>query len=727
MPNSYAATNTKKFLDANGLAHFAQKLNQYPTNDVIEAVVEGIQDALDEKIDTSEKGTSNGVASLDSTGKVPSSQIPPYATMTGATSSADGSSGMVPAPTTADTEKFLRGDGTWGEGGKPMVVLSYGNSTWNDFLEAYNNNVIVYCKASSNSNPASGAQRRMAFMAYVDNHNVEFQYYRSVSSHTNAQQGDQTYVYKLTDTNAWSVTVRENYTKVVAGTGMSSTYNGGQITLAATNNGTITGITMNGESKGTSGDVNLGTVLTEHQDISGKLDASLKGVANGVADLDENGHVPSSQLPSYVDDVLEYNGRDSFPVTGEAGKIYVDISEAGGDKTYRWSGSTYTEISPTLALGTTSSTAFRGDHGNTAYTHAVTNKGSAFESGLYKITTNGEGHVTAASPVIKSDITALGIPGQDTTYVFDQVYDPVSNKAATVKTVSDAIETLSGGAIGDGATNKTLTSLSQSNGNVSATFDLISITKSQISDLETLGQAAVKDVDMTIGTESTSQNLPTSQAVAAFVEGKGYVTTDNNTTYSLVQNPNNGSDLTLVGSDGTTQQVLIPNTTYTFSDNSPTLNWNTRSAIGTVGGTELHVTLPANPNTDTSVTSASNHYTPVTDSESSLTANASGAAAAWGINVVQGLTLSTDGKGHVTNVSVQSGKVPTLGTEAGTAAEGNHVHPTTIATSISASQITLDASTKYQIEAGGTIYVFTTPPDTTYSAITDAEIDSIFA
>lgn len=111
--------------------------------------------------------------------------------MTGATSNTDGTAGLIPAPTTADTEKFFRGDGTWQDGGRPMVILSYGSSTWNDFIEAYNNNVIVYTRASSNSNPASGSQTRMAFMAYVNNAatptEVEFQYYRSVSSHSATQ------------------------------------------------------------------------------------------------------------------------------------------------------------------------------------------------------------------------------------------------------------------------------------------------------------------------------------------------------------------------------------------------------------------------------------------------------------------------------------------------------------------------------------------------------------
>lgn len=82
-----------------------------------------------------------------------------------------------------------------------------------------------------------------------------------------------------------------------------------------------------------------------------------------------NGVIPSSQLPSYVDDVIE----DDFAAIGESGKIYVDTAT---NITYRWSGSTYVEISKSLALGDTQSTAFRGDHGKIAYdnTHTHANK-----------------------------------------------------------------------------------------------------------------------------------------------------------------------------------------------------------------------------------------------------------------------------------------------------------------------------------------------------------------
>ena len=119
--------------------------------------------------------------------------------------------------------------------GSQMVVLSYGNSTWQDFIDAYNTNTIVYCRASSSTNPASGSQTRMAFMAYVNNATspttVEFQYYRSVNTHTASQQGDQVYVYQLTSAGVWSVTVRECSAKIVAGTDISANYNNGTMTI----------------------------------------------------------------------------------------------------------------------------------------------------------------------------------------------------------------------------------------------------------------------------------------------------------------------------------------------------------------------------------------------------------------------------------------------------------------------------------------------------------------
>lgn len=85
-----------------------------------------------------------------------------------------------------------------------------------------------------------------------------------------------------------------------------------------------------------------------------------KGQANGVASLGNDGRVPSSQLPSYVDDVLEFTNRTAFPQTGEDGKIYLAKDT---NKIYRWGGSAYVEITSSIALGETSSTAYAGDKG----------------------------------------------------------------------------------------------------------------------------------------------------------------------------------------------------------------------------------------------------------------------------------------------------------------------------------------------------------------------------
>ena len=81
------------------------------------------------------------------------------------------------------------------------------------------------------------------------------------------------------------------------------------------------------------------------------------------------GKIPSSQLPSYVDDVLEFANLASFPATGESGKIYIAIDT---NLTYRWGGSSYVVMSSSLSLGETSSTAYRGDRGKIAYDHSQT-------------------------------------------------------------------------------------------------------------------------------------------------------------------------------------------------------------------------------------------------------------------------------------------------------------------------------------------------------------------
>ena len=90
------------------------------------------------------------------------------------------------------------------------------------------------------------------------------------------------------------------------------------------------------------------------------IPTSQKGVAGGVAPLGSDGLISSSFLPSYVDDVLEFASLSAFPSTGESGKIYIAVDT---NLTYRWSGTQYVEVSKSLALGETESTAYAGNKG----------------------------------------------------------------------------------------------------------------------------------------------------------------------------------------------------------------------------------------------------------------------------------------------------------------------------------------------------------------------------
>lgn len=128
---------------------------------------------------------------------------------------------------------------------------------------------------------------------------------------------------------------------------------------------------------------------------------SQMGAASGVATLDENGHVPSSQLPSYVDDVIEAANFAALPAEGESGKIYVTLDD---NKTYRWGGSAYAEISASIALGETTGTAYEGS------------KGAALKTAYDTHAADADIHVTAALQAAwsaKYDKPSTGIPKTD--------------------------------------------------------------------------------------------------------------------------------------------------------------------------------------------------------------------------------------------------------------------------------------------------------------------------
>ena len=305
-------------------------------------------------------GTTFTVTYLDgTTGTFDQQDTDTWIAMVGATSSGNGTAGYVPAPpSTGYNTKYLRADGAW-------VVPPNDNTTYSGTSPISVSGSVVSHETSGVTSGSKGD---------TSNQTPSFGSTFKVLSGTVNETGH------LTAFEEHTVKI-PNATATTSSAGL----------MSSTDKTNLDGLVT--------------TVGGLETAVAGKVDSSTVGAASGIATLDSSGKVPSSQLPSYVDDVLEYAGTSSFPATGEAGKIYVDTST---NKTYRWGGSSYAEISESLALGTTSSTAYRGDYGNAAYAHAVA-KGAAYASGLYKITTNSEGHVTTAVAVQKSDITDLGV------------------------------------------------------------------------------------------------------------------------------------------------------------------------------------------------------------------------------------------------------------------------------------------------------------------------------
>lgn len=230
-------------------------------------------------------------------------------------------------PNTSDCLFFTRfyANNSWGDWIKSatsMKILSYGSSTWNDFIDAYNKNAIVYCRAGSSS-ASTPPQTRMAFMAYVNNDTnpteVEFQYYRSVASHSDSQQGDQVFIYKLNKTSGWSLQTRNTFTKIVAGDSMNSSYSGGttpSITLnhddSGVDAGTYDTVTVNSKGHVTSGS-NSRVSNIEYNTSSKKLTKTINGVTSDILSVDNtpsensNNPVTSGGVYNFVNSSVEDN------------------------------------------------------------------------------------------------------------------------------------------------------------------------------------------------------------------------------------------------------------------------------------------------------------------------------------------------------------------------------------------------------------------------------------
>ena len=237
------------------------------------------------------------------------------------------------------------------------------------------------------------------------------------------------------------------------------------------------------------------------------INSNQKGAASGLAELDSNGKVPSSQLPSYVDDVIEgYLNNSKFykessystQITGEAGKIYTDLST---NKTYRWSGSAFIEISSSLALGETSSTAYRGDRGKTAYdhsqsTHAPTDA-QPNQNAFSNIAVSGQ--TTVAADTTTDTVTFVGSNVSITTDATnDKITFSVANGSTSAKGIVQLTDSTSSDSTTTAATPK----------NVKAAYDMAISAKSKAENAYTLAEGKAPAIHNHSASEITSGTLP---------------------------------------------------------------------------------------------------------------------------------------------------------------------------------------------------------------------------
>lgn len=393
----------------------------------------------------------------------------------------------------------------------------------------------------------------------------------SSHTHTKAQITDFPTSMPASDVYAWAkAPTKPSYTKAEVGLGnVDNTADSAKSVKYATSAGSAGAVAWaNVSGKPTT----FSPSAHNHNDLyytEAEVDGKLSGKANsshkhGAGDITSvnasaiTGVIASANLPSFVDDVVEgylnggkfykekkTDGTYATEITAESGKIYINLNDS---KTYRWSGSAYAVISETIALGETSSTAYRGDRGAVAYNHAAAH-GSAFGAGLYKITTNAQGHVTAATAVQKSDITALGIPAQDTN-TWNALKGATATAAGSAGYVAAPAKGQQGFFLrGDGAwaaISKSTVGL----GNVDNTADSAKSVKYATSagSASTATKASTADSATKATQDSAGQqinttyikNLSVSGRTITFTKGDGttgtITTQDTNTTYNALTN-----------------------------------------------------------------------------------------------------------------------------------------------------------------------------------------------
>lgn len=313
-----------------------------------------------------------------------------------------------------------------------------------------------------------------------------------------------------------------------------------------------------------------------------------------------------------------------------------------------------------LPTGTTASTVAVGNHthGNLTTDGKITTT-ATIASGDKLVIVDSD--TTAGSKITGSSITfgtsettflsnkGTWVTPIGTTYTFDGTYNASTNKAATVSTVTNAVNALDGGTIGTGATNKTITSLSQTNGQVSATFSNISITASQISDFaDAVGGATAQPASHTHGNISNDGKITSTVVSVANNDALLFADSSSGGKIERLATFDGSTTTQALTKKGTWETFLQSHQTYNSFTGSPTGNQTPsfggtftisqilQSTSGQVSENQRTVTIPSTIATNTAVGLVKPWYTHTAASTGPTTGNNSTAVTVNAITTTAG-------------------------------------------------------------------------------------------